>query len=154
MIPQAKIQEAIQILAETAKPKRIILFGSYATGQAHEGSDLDFLVIKETIKNYDEEIVDLELALLPLGISKDILLASSKDIKEWGHLVGSGALYWALKEGRVVYDMRTLIRLNRFAVKFRYENPEPVSSLNRKHALETVREIRAWVEERLEKLES
>ncbi len=104
VIPQAKIQEAIHILAETAKPKQIILFGSYATGKAHEGSDLDFLVIKENIKDYDEEIVDLELALLPLGISKDILLASSKDVNEWGHLVGSGALYWALKEGRVVYD--------------------------------------------------
>ncbi len=104
MIPQTKIQEAIQILAETAKPKQIILFGSYTTGQAHEGSDLDLLVIKETIKDYDEEIVDLELALLPLGISKDILLASSKEVNEWGHLVGSGALYWALKEGRVVYD--------------------------------------------------
>jgi uncharacterized protein len=83
VITQTKIQEAIQILAETAKPKRIILFGSYATGQAHEGSDLDFLVIKETIKDYDEEIVDLELALLPLGISKDILLASTKGVNEW-----------------------------------------------------------------------
>jgi uncharacterized protein len=104
MIPQTKIQEAIQILAETANPKQIILFGSYATGQAHEGSDLDFLVIKETIKDYDEEIVDLELALLSLGISKDILLTSTKDVSEWGHLTGSGALYWALKEGQVVYD--------------------------------------------------
>jgi uncharacterized protein len=104
VIPQAKIQEAVQILAETAKPKQIILFGSYARGQAHESSDLDFLVIKENVTDYDEEVVDLELALLPLGISKDILLASTKDVSERGHLVGSGALYWALKEGRVVYD--------------------------------------------------
>ncbi len=66
-----------------------------------------------------------------------------------------GELSVLLKEAgeTVPIDMRTLIRLNRFAVKFRYENPEPVSSLNRKDALETVQEIRAWVEERLEKLE-
>ena len=79
MIVQDKIQQAVQILAETAKPKRIILFGSYATGKANENSDLDFLVIKEKVTDYDEETVDLELALLPLGISKDILLASMND---------------------------------------------------------------------------
>lgn len=79
MIAQDKIQQAVQILAETAKPKRIILFGSYATGKANENSDLDFLVIKEKVTDYDEETVDLELALLPLGISKDILLASMND---------------------------------------------------------------------------
>lgn len=79
MIAQDKIQQAVQILAETAKPKRIILFGSYATGKANENSDLDFLVIKEKVTDYDEETVDLELALLPLGISEDILLASMND---------------------------------------------------------------------------
>jgi uncharacterized protein len=104
VIPQATIQEAIQIVAKTAKPKQIILFGSYATGNTHEGSDLDFLIIKDNVTDYEEEIIDLELALLPLGISKDILLASAKDVSDWGHLVGSGALYWALKEGQVVYD--------------------------------------------------
>jgi uncharacterized protein len=104
VIAQTKIQEAIQILAKTAKPKQIILFGSYATGKANERSDLDFLVIKDNVTDYDEETVDLELALLPLGISKDILLASTKDVSDWGHLTGSGALYWALKEGQVVYD--------------------------------------------------
>jgi uncharacterized protein len=70
VIPQAKIQEAVQILAETAKPKRIILFGSYATNQAHEGSDLDFLVIKETVKDYDEEVIDLSLPFYPWASRK------------------------------------------------------------------------------------
>jgi uncharacterized protein len=104
VIPQSKIQEAVQVLVETAKPKQVILFGSYARGEANEASDLDFLVIKDKVEDYDEETVDLELALLPLGISKDILLASTKDVREWGHLTGSGALYWALKEGQVMYD--------------------------------------------------
>ncbi len=104
MIPKSKIREAIQIITKTAKPKRIILFGSYATGNANEQSDLDFLVIKDKVENYDEETVDLELALLPLRVSKDVLLASEKDVEMWGHLTGSGALYWALKEGQVVYD--------------------------------------------------
>jgi HEPN domain-containing protein len=65
-----------------------------------------------------------------------------------------GELSVLLKEAgeTVPIDMRTLIRLNRFAVKFRYENPEPMSSLNRKHALETVQQMRVWVEERLELL--
>lgn len=65
-----------------------------------------------------------------------------------------GELSVLLKEANetVPIDMRTLIRLNRFAVKFRYENPEPVPSLDRKQALQTVQTIRAWVEEKLEAL--
>jgi HEPN domain-containing protein len=66
-----------------------------------------------------------------------------------------GELSVLLKEvgESVPIEMRTLIRLNRFAVKFRYENPEPMVKLDREHALQIVQKIRAWVEERLEQRE-
>lgn len=63
-----------------------------------------------------------------------------------------GELSVLLKEAgeRVPIEMRTLVRLNRFAVKFRYEHPEPTGKLNREEALETVQQLRSWVEKRLE----
>jgi HEPN domain-containing protein len=65
-----------------------------------------------------------------------------------------GELSVLLKEAgeNVPIEMRTLVRLNRFAVKFRYEHPEPTRKLNRQEALETVQQLRAWVEKRLEAL--
>jgi predicted nucleotidyltransferase len=39
MIPYSKIENAAKILAEAARPEKIMLFGSYARGEARE--DLD-----------------------------------------------------------------------------------------------------------------
>lgn len=38
----------IQQLIINYKPEKVILFGSHAKGTAHEDSDYDFLIIKET----------------------------------------------------------------------------------------------------------
>ncbi len=46
MIPNLPVE--IQQLITNYKPERVILFGSHAKGTAHEDSDYDFLIIKET----------------------------------------------------------------------------------------------------------
>jgi predicted nucleotidyltransferase len=45
MISISEIQAFSQWIAETFQPERIILFGSYASGQPTEDSDVDLLVI-------------------------------------------------------------------------------------------------------------
>ena len=45
MIPFADIQAFSQKIAETFQPEQIILFGSHASGQTTEDSDVDLLVI-------------------------------------------------------------------------------------------------------------
>jgi len=42
------LDEAVRRIVETADPQLVILFGSYASGQYREGSDLDLLVVAET----------------------------------------------------------------------------------------------------------
>jgi predicted nucleotidyltransferase len=44
------IKEMIKILRDKYKPKKIILFGSYAYGKPQEDSDVDLLIIKDTNK--------------------------------------------------------------------------------------------------------
>ncbi|MBF0155154.1 MAG: nucleotidyltransferase domain-containing protein, partial [Magnetococcales bacterium] len=46
VIDSETIRIAGRLLSEAAGESRVILFGSYARGDAGEGSDLDFLVIK------------------------------------------------------------------------------------------------------------
>lgn len=42
--------DIIQNIINNYSPQKIVLFGSYARGEAHEGSDIDLMLIKETSK--------------------------------------------------------------------------------------------------------
>lgn len=96
------IQAAVDILVAAADPERIILFGSHARGEAREDSDFDFLVIEKSVDDRAREMVRLRRALRPLRIPTDVLVYSSEDIARWGDQPGT-ALYWALREGKVVH---------------------------------------------------
>ena len=46
MLTEATIKQAVQRIAAAAyAPIKVILFGSYARGDADEGSDLDLMVV-------------------------------------------------------------------------------------------------------------
>jgi predicted nucleotidyltransferase len=83
MVPYSKIENAAKILAEAARPEKIILFGSYARGEAREDSDVDFLVIEREPVNKAQEMVRLRRALRPLRIPVDVLVCSVADIARW-----------------------------------------------------------------------
>lgn len=103
MISQNKINQAVKLLISAAHPVRIIVFGSHGRGDASDESDLDLLVIVPEVKNKYKEMVRLRRVLRPLRIPVDVLVYSENEVDEWAHLPGT-ALYWALKEGRVVHE--------------------------------------------------
>ncbi|MBI2307061.1 MAG: nucleotidyltransferase domain-containing protein [Rhodocyclales bacterium] len=102
MISAETLQAAIGTVAADDKPKRIVLFGSYARGDASDDSDLDLLVIEETVEDRAREMVRLRRLLRPLRVPVDILVYSADEVARWGDQPGS-ALYWALREGKVVH---------------------------------------------------
>ncbi|WP_295392259.1 nucleotidyltransferase domain-containing protein [uncultured Thiodictyon sp.] len=102
MITAPQIDAAVRVLSEAARPTRILLFGSYARGDAGADSDLDFLVIESGVENHAREMVRLRRALRPLRLPVDVLVYSTEDVARWGDQPGS-ALYWALREGKVMY---------------------------------------------------
>ncbi len=103
MITGEKIAEAVRILADAAHPLKIILFGSYAQGKPTEESDVDLLVIERNLSNKLDEMVRLRSLLRPLRIPVDVLVYSEDEAREWGHLPGT-ALYWALKQGKILHE--------------------------------------------------
>ncbi len=102
VISREEIDAVIKRLAEDAHPERIVLFGSYARGEAQEDSDLDLLVIETEVEDRAAEMVRLRRLLRPLRIPVDILVYSRHEVERWGHQPGS-SLFWALREGKVVY---------------------------------------------------
>ncbi|TGO02289.1 DNA polymerase subunit beta [Candidatus Thiomargarita nelsonii] len=101
MISQKTIDTAVSRLVATAKPNKVILFGSYARNEANEDSDLDLLVPQLT--NVGMEMIRLDNAIGNIGIGVDVLVYSQQEVNKRGH-IPSSALYWALKEGKVLYD--------------------------------------------------
>jgi len=56
---QDSFTDIIQSIISNYTPQKIVLFGSYARGEAHEGSDIDLMVIKETSKRFIDRIADV-----------------------------------------------------------------------------------------------
>lgn len=102
MISNEQLQAAIRTIAADPRSKQVLLFGSYARGDASDDSDLDLLVIEDTVEDRAREMVRLRRLLRPLRIPADILVYSEDEVARWGTQPGS-ALYWALREGRVVH---------------------------------------------------
>jgi len=101
-ISDQAVDAAIRALADGAHPQKIVLFGSYARGDATADSDLDLLVIEDEVPDRAGEMVRLRRLLRPLRIPADVLVYSADEVQRWGGQPGS-ALYWALREGKVVY---------------------------------------------------
>ncbi len=103
MISDELIAQAVARLVEAAHPQKIILFGSYARGDAGRQSDLDFLVVQQTVKNRRKTMVRLQDALRSLYVPADILVASQAQFDEWADVPGT-VFYEAKNEGIVAYD--------------------------------------------------
>jgi predicted nucleotidyltransferase len=100
---QELLQEIIRRIVEVAQPERIILFGSYAYGDPHKGSDLDILVVMESKLPRYKRSVPIYRALAGLLIPKDIIVYTPEEIEAWSE-VDQAFITTVSKKGRVVYE--------------------------------------------------
>lgn len=105
MLQKKQIKQIAQKLVSVDKLEKIILFGSYARGEAKEDSDLDLLVIKRKPSKTGQERVTLRNAVGAIGVGVDILVYSSREVIEKSGWCSS-PIYWALREGKVLYDAK------------------------------------------------
>jgi predicted nucleotidyltransferase len=105
MISSEQIQQAAERLVAEANPSKVILFGSYARGDATEDSDLDLMVIEQEVLNAGDEMIRLHRAVGDVGIGVDVLVYSDKEAYRRSQVPGT-VLYRAFREGKVLYDAR------------------------------------------------
>lgn len=100
MIDQRTISTAVQQLLDAAPPgSQVILFGSYARGNATEESDLDFLVVEPKLTSRHGEMVRLRQILRSLQIPVDVLVVSRQAFDSWKDMPNN-VVFEAVREGK------------------------------------------------------
>jgi predicted nucleotidyltransferase len=97
------IKRLTELLIEAAQPKRIIMFGSQARGEAGEDSDLDVMVVEESVVDRAAEMVRLNRLLRSLDIPVDLLVVSLEKFNYWCDTPGN-VYFEAATEGEVLYE--------------------------------------------------
>ena len=103
MVDETVLDEVVRRVLTVARPERIILFGSAATGQMTEDSDLDLLVVEPEPANTRDRSVRIRRALGDVRYPVDVIVMSSARFEETKNLIG-GIAYPARKYGRVLYE--------------------------------------------------
>ena len=102
--PTSPQRAAVDRVVEACSPRRIILFGSGASGKLHRDSDLDLLVVMDgSIENPRKESIRIRRALRGLLIPADIIVIAENQLAGLADL--PGLVYReAVRNGRVVYE--------------------------------------------------
>jgi len=98
-----KLKHVIQNIVSTAKPKRIVLFGSRAKGTNRPDSDWDFLIIKESDQPRYLRAAPIRRAIAGLLPAKDIVVYTPEEIAEWEN-VPNAFVTQILSEGKTLYE--------------------------------------------------
>jgi uncharacterized protein len=92
-------------IVQEYQPDKIILFGSWARGEASPHSDIDLLVISDREKNLPryKRGLDIRLLLSQFQSPKDVLFYTHEDVERWQD-VPHTFVYTVLNEGQVLYE--------------------------------------------------
>jgi predicted nucleotidyltransferase len=89
-------------LVRAIDPVRIVLYGARARGDNRPDDDYDLLMILDHVDDRRTTRIEVRRLLDDLPISKDVIVASIADLEDPDDRP-TGALYWALQEGRTIY---------------------------------------------------
>ena len=92
-------------LGTAVNASQVILFGSYARGEANEQSDVDFLIIAESELPRFKRSRELYKLLRPYPFAMDLVVYTPREIERDKQLPGS-FVSTVLRQGKTVYVQR------------------------------------------------
>lgn len=105
MVSRCDIRRYVESLARAFSPERVILFGSYARGDAGDDSDVDMLVIMDHDKRKDvEQAVAIDVQL-PRKFALDLIVRRPTEVRR-RLAMGDSFLQTVMGEGQVLHERR------------------------------------------------
>ena len=105
MIDNTAITNIILRIVNKANPDKIYLFGSYATGNANEDSDIDLLVVKETDEPKHKRSIEIQRLLIGSKLPVDILVYTNEEFEK-EKAKSYSFINSAIKEARLMYERK------------------------------------------------
>ena len=102
-IDESLAKEIVRRVLSIAKPDKIILFGSAATGTMTRDSDIDLLVVEPAPDDRRKESVRIDEMLSGLGYPFDVIVISTDWFEASKNVIG-GIAHPANKYGKVIYE--------------------------------------------------
>ena len=96
------LSEIVRRVLTVARPDKIILFGSAATGQMTKDSDIDLLIVGPPPANRHETSVLIRDAIGNIQLPVDVILIATERFESTKDVIG-GIAYPAHRYGRVLY---------------------------------------------------
>lgn len=100
---EQKIDKLIRVLKKEYKPDKIILYGSCARGDYHEGSDLDLVIIKDDVPDNFLKRLDEVLNLCDGSVGVEALVYKNAEVEKMLKN-GNDFIRTVIEEGKVVYE--------------------------------------------------
>jgi predicted nucleotidyltransferase len=106
MLSDADIRWMVLQIVEACRPSQIYIFGSYALGTAHAGSDLDFLVVQASRLPRYQRGAGIRARLARIAIDVDLVIITPEELRDELERIPS-MMSQILPSARLVYSTET-----------------------------------------------
>jgi predicted nucleotidyltransferase len=105
MTQAALLEHVTKTIVERFRPRRIMIFGSPARGEAGPDSDLDLFIEMDTPRRPPERAIEVSEAFGLRPWPMDIVVYTPEEVRRLRHVNGT-LLSVIEKEGKVLYKQR------------------------------------------------
>ena len=105
MTQTALLEHVTKTIVERFRPKRIMVFGSHARGEAGPDSDLDLFIEMDTPHRPPDRAIEVSEVFGLRPWPMDIVVYTPEEVRRLRHVNGT-LLSIIEKEGKVLYEQR------------------------------------------------
>jgi predicted nucleotidyltransferase len=102
VITQHQIDQIVATIVKNVNPDKVILFGSYASGNPQEDSDLDLLIIKDMPQKRVHRGREIRKHLRGTQVPIDLLVYTPREVEEWRE-TKTALITQIMDHGKVLY---------------------------------------------------